>query len=87
LFPDIGFVTSTVPLTSRQLLILMTDGTTEMSTPGDVEFGTGGVLEYVRAHRQDSASELVQGIYRAARSFAGGDPQQDDATGVIVRVS
>jgi PAS domain S-box-containing protein len=87
LFPDIGFVTSTVPLTSHQLLILMTDGTTEMATPGDVEFGTGGVLEYVRAHRQDSANELVQGIYRAARSFAGDNPQQDDATGVIVRVS
>jgi serine phosphatase RsbU (regulator of sigma subunit) len=57
-----------------------------MATPGDVEFGTDGVLGYVRAHQQDSASELVQGIYRAARSFAGDNSQQDDATGVIVRV-
>jgi serine phosphatase RsbU (regulator of sigma subunit) len=86
LFPDSSFVTSTVPLTSQQLVILMTDGTTEMTTPGDVEFGADGVLGYVRAHRQDSASELVQGIYRAARSFAGGNAQEDDVTGVIVRV-
>jgi serine phosphatase RsbU (regulator of sigma subunit) len=64
----------------------MTDGTTEMATSGDVEFGADGVLEYVRAHQQDSASELVQGIYRAALSFAGDNAQEDDATGVIVRV-
>jgi serine phosphatase RsbU (regulator of sigma subunit) len=65
----------------------MTDGMTEMTTSGDAEFGTDGVLEYVRAHRQDSANELVHGIYRAARSFAGDNPQQDDATGIIVRVA
>jgi len=68
-------------------MILLTDGTTEMATSGDVEFGAGGVLEYVRAHRQDSANELAHGIYRAARSFAGDHPQQDDATGVIVTVA
>jgi sigma-B regulation protein RsbU (phosphoserine phosphatase) len=87
LFPDSSFVTSTVPLTSQHIMILLTDGTTEMTTPGDVEFSTDGVLEYVRAHRQDSANELVHGIYRAARSFAGDHPQQDDATGVIVKVA
>ncbi len=87
LFPDSNFVTATITLTSQHLMILLTDGTTEMATPGDVEFGTGGVLEYVRAHRRDSANQLVHGIYRAARSFAGNHPQQDDATGVIVRVT
>jgi PAS domain S-box-containing protein len=87
LFPDSSFVTSTVPLTSQDLIILMTDGTTEMTTPGDAEFGTDGVIEYVCAHLQDSANELVHGIYRAARSFAGDNSQEDDATGVIVRVS
>jgi serine phosphatase RsbU (regulator of sigma subunit) len=87
LFPDSNFVTSTIPLTSQHLMILLTDGTTEMATSGDVEFGAGGVLEYVRAHRQDSTIDLVNGIYRAARSFAGDHPQQDDATGVIVRVA
>jgi len=52
-----------------------------------VEFGADRVLEYVRAHRQDSARELAEGICRAARSFAGDNPQQDDVTGVIVRVA
>jgi sigma-B regulation protein RsbU (phosphoserine phosphatase) len=87
LFNDSDFVTSTIPLTSQHLMILLTDGTTEMATSGDVEFGAAGVIEYVRAHRQDSANELVHGIYRAARSFASDHPQQDDATGVILRVA
>lgn len=88
LFPDSSFITSTIPLTSRHLMVLLTDGTTEMATLGDAEFGTEKeALEYVRAHRQDSANELVHGIYRAARSFAGDHPQQDDATGVVVHVA
>ena len=72
---------------SQHLLILLTDGTTEMATPEDVEFGTDGVLNYVRVHSQDSVIDLVHGIYRTARSFAGDHPQQDDATGVVVRVA
>ena len=72
---------------TQHLLILLTDGTTEMATPEDVEFGTDGVLNYVRDHSQDSALDLVHGIYRTARSFAGDHPQQDDATGVVVRVA
>jgi phosphoserine phosphatase RsbU/P len=87
LLPDSNFVISTIPLASQHLLILLTDGATEMATSEDVEFGTEGVIEYVHDHRLDSASELVNGIYRAARSFAGDHPQQDDATGVIVRVA
>jgi PAS domain S-box-containing protein len=87
LFPDSNFVTSAIPLASQHLVILMTDGATEMTTAGEVEFGADGVLEYVRAHRQDSASELAHGMYRAARNFAGDTPQQDDVTGVVVRVA
>lgn len=87
LFPAAIFVTSVVPLTSQHLVILMTDGTTEMMASEDEQFGSNGVLEYVRAHRQKSASELAHGIYRAAREFAGDNPQQDDATGVVVKVA
>lgn len=86
LFPDAGFENVAIPVNAQQIMVLLTDGTTEMATQQDVEFGTEGVLDYVRAHRQNSAEELVHGIYRAARSFAGENPQQDDATGVIVKI-
>jgi hypothetical protein len=81
LFDDSHFVTSELPLAPQQLVILLTDGAAETTASEDVEFGTDGVLEYVRAHRQDSARDLAEGIYRAARAFAGDEPQRDDVTG------
>jgi sigma-B regulation protein RsbU (phosphoserine phosphatase) len=87
LFDDPHFVNSAVTLTPKQLVLLLTDGATETTASEDAHFGTDGVLEYVRANRQDSARELAEGIYRAARSFAGDNPQQDDVTDVIVKVA
>jgi PAS domain S-box-containing protein len=87
LFSDSRFVTSTIPLVPQQLLVLITDGTTEMTTSEDVQFGYDGVLDYVRAHCQDSASEIADGVYHAARSFADHKPLQDDVTGLIVKVT
>jgi len=87
LFEDLHLVTATIPLRQKQLMILLTDGVTEMAASEDVQFGTEGVLNYVRRHRQDSARDLAEGIYQAARSFAGGLPQRDDATEIVVRVA
>jgi sigma-B regulation protein RsbU (phosphoserine phosphatase) len=87
LFDDSQFVTSVIPMKSQQLLILLTDGATEMTASQDAQFGTDGVLEYVRAHRHKSARDLAEGIYRAARNFAGNNSQQDDVTEVVVRVA
>jgi len=87
LFDDSQFVTSALPLTPQQLVILLTDGAPETTASEDVEFGTDGVLEYVRDHRHDSARDLAEGIYRAARAFAGDEPQRDDVTDVIIRIA
>jgi PAS domain S-box-containing protein len=86
LFEDARYVTSAVTLAPQQLMILLTDGVTE-STASDAQFGSEGVVEYVRAHAEDSAGDLAVGIFRAARNFAGETPQQDDITEVIVRVN
>lgn len=87
LFGDSHFVTSEIALAPPQLLILLTDGVTETTAAEDVQFGSDGVLKYVRAHSQDSAHGLAEGIYRAAREFAGENPQGDDVTDVIVKVA
>jgi PAS domain S-box-containing protein len=87
LFGDSFFTTSTIPIEPHQIVILLTDGATEMTDSADVQFGCNGVLDYVRAHCHDSASKLADGIYHAARSFAENEPQQDDITGLVVRVT
>jgi len=87
LFSDSRFAASEVPLASQQLVVLMTDGACETTNAQDVEFGTEGVLDYVRSHRQHSARVLADGICRAARTFAGDRSQQDDVMDVVVKVT
>jgi sigma-B regulation protein RsbU (phosphoserine phosphatase) len=87
LFPQVGFSRSP-PLTLEpgQLLVLLTDGITESAASDGIEWGAQGALNYLRAHDTDSAQELVDGLYREARNFAGNELQRDDITSVVVRV-
>jgi len=65
--------------------LFLTDGVTESTTPDGHQFGTQRVLDYVRTHHGDTASDIANGIYYAARTFVQGDPQDDDITSVIIR--
>jgi serine phosphatase RsbU (regulator of sigma subunit) len=69
------------------LLLLLTDGITETTTSDDVQFGADRVLDYVRAHRLNSAHQIAEGICQAARSFARGEEQFDDLTSVVAKVN
>ena len=79
-FAECEFSTRTLQIEAGQLVVLSTDGATETSVAGDVEFGSDGVLEYVRHHLHDSSRDIAEGIHQAARSFARGGPQTDDVT-------
>ena len=86
MFGDVKFVSTVLPVKAHQLLLLLTDGITETTTSEDVQFGPDRALDYVRAHRQDSAHQIAEGICRAARCFAGGEHQLDDLTSVVVKL-
>jgi serine phosphatase RsbU (regulator of sigma subunit) len=43
------------------------------------------VHDQVRALRNDSASNIADGLYHATRAFVQGDLQDDDITSVIVK--
>ena len=66
--------------------MLLTDGITESADADDVMFGTEGALDFIRCQQQSAAGELVQALYRAARTFSGGAPQVDDILSVICKV-
>jgi len=86
LFGHVKFVSTVLPVKAHQLLLLLTDGITETTTSEDVQFGPDRALDYVRAHRQDSAQQIAEGICQAALCFAGGEHQLDDLTSVVVKV-
>ena len=88
LFPQVGFSRSpSITLEPGQLLVLLTDGITESATPDGGEWGAHGALDYLRASGNHTAHQLVDGLYREARRFAGSELQRDDITSVVVRVA
>lgn len=90
--PPLGIMPGRVPgspprvLQPGQLVLFLTDGIAEAATPQGVAFGIERTLEVVRANRHRSAAEIVEVLYRSARSFAQDAPQEDDITAVVLKV-
>ena len=67
------------------MLVLLTDGLFEWTNAADEQFGSERVTELVHRHRDASAAELIDMLYRAVVEFSGGTPQGDDLTAVIIK--
>jgi sigma-B regulation protein RsbU (phosphoserine phosphatase) len=87
MFPGVDYSsTRVIPLEAGDTVVLLTDGVTESTREDGEEFGTQRVVEFLRAHLDEPAAHLVQGLYDAARAFSGEAPQQDDIASVICKV-
>jgi PAS domain S-box-containing protein len=75
-----------ISLAPGDVLALLTDGITDAERPDQTSFGVERALEFIRAHRHESAHNIVAGLYRAVRDFSNGLPQIDDITAVICKV-
>ena len=87
LFPDLRITATTMRVTPRATVLLLTDGVTEMPRPDGSELGTERVLEFVRAQRDRDARQTVEGLCLAARQFAQGVAQRDDVTAIVVKMT
>jgi sigma-B regulation protein RsbU (phosphoserine phosphatase) len=68
------------------LVVLFTDGVSESMNVRDEEWGEERLIEFVKTCHGLSAMEGTSRILAAAQSFAGGAPQHDDMTLVVLRV-
>ncbi len=75
-----------VSLEPGDVLLLLTDGFREAWNPNGDLFGESRIVETVAANSHASASEIFKALWRAARNFADGHRQQDDMTGIVVKV-
>lgn len=81
-----------VELQSGDLIVLATDGIMEQissdSAPGvrGELFGWPRTIASVRKHRHLPAKQVLEHLYQDVRQFAGGLPQKDDVTAVIIKV-
>jgi serine phosphatase RsbU (regulator of sigma subunit) len=75
----------TLRLAAGDLMVVLTDGIEEASSPAGELFGAERALEVVRAHRDKPARAIIEDLYAATRSFAQGAPQIDDITAIVVK--
>jgi anti-sigma regulatory factor (Ser/Thr protein kinase) len=75
----------TLEMAPGDVLVLLSDGYYEYENAGGEPFGEDRVEAIVAAHRDRTAAELLDALMTAVVAYAGGAPQQDDMTAVIVR--
>jgi serine phosphatase RsbU (regulator of sigma subunit) len=67
------------------LLVLLTDGFYEYHNPQREQFGQQRVADVILRHHHLTPRQLLHELLEATQAFAGGAPQMDDMTAVIIR--
>ena len=74
-----------IPLEPGDCIVFYTDGITEaLDAQGD-EFGPERMVRSVQASAPDCAAAVIARLTADVRTFAGGHPQNDDITLIVVR--
>jgi serine phosphatase RsbU (regulator of sigma subunit) len=67
------------------LIILLTDGFYEYHNTQQELFGRERVADIILTHHHRTPREVLDELLEATRRFAGGAPQMDDMTGLVIR--
>ena len=67
------------------ILVLLSDGIYEYGDAANEQFGEERVRQIVRAHHRKTTAELSAVLLESVQAFAGGAPQDDDMTVVLVK--
>jgi serine phosphatase RsbU (regulator of sigma subunit) len=85
-FPDALYEVAEVQLKKNDTVFFYSDGLTDSFNADDEEFGEKRLLDLLLQNRFLGIEELKQKVVSAAVDFAGGRPQFDDFTVVLLRV-
>ena len=80
-------VRSSVQLQPGDILVLLTDGFAEAMALDGRLFGIDRALDVIRAHRDQSAAEILNILYQTVCDFCQPKQPLDDITGVILKVN
>jgi len=75
----------TRPFNQGDILILFTDGLTEIENKKHVEFSNKRLIEVIDRHHDKSAENIVSNIVDAIEKYTGSDSPQDDQTLLLVK--
>jgi hypothetical protein len=74
-----------VDLEPEGVVLLVSDGIVEAPSQCGERFGIERTIEVISSHRDKSALEMIDLLFKTVRGFSGRIPQQDDQAAVIVK--
>ena len=82
---DLPYQFETVTLHSGDVLVIYTDGVTEAWNPAQEDYGDDRLIQTGLAHRNLSASEILNAIQKDVKAHVSGAPQSDDFTCLVIK--
>jgi sigma-B regulation protein RsbU (phosphoserine phosphatase) len=76
----------TVALRSGDVLVMYTDGISEAMNRAGQEYGEERLEQVVRSQQDSTADQILKEIYDDVVTHAGGAPQSDDITMMVLKV-
>ena len=71
----------------QDIVVLFTDGITEMHNPQSELFGEKRLIDLIQKERAKTAKEIANSIQEAIRAFAASRPQFDDVTLIVGKIN
>jgi sigma-B regulation protein RsbU (phosphoserine phosphatase) len=87
MLPDFSFEQESVPLELDSILVAYSDGVTEAMNAQEEMFGEERIAAVIDQNKHASASEIIDHLVSAVKTFTAGHPQSDDITVVVMRRS
>jgi serine phosphatase RsbU (regulator of sigma subunit) len=84
LFNEVKLIDAMISFAPGDMLVMHTDGLTEAGNANAEMFGDERLIQIVQAHPAASAQELLDAVMTQATTFAGGAPQSDDITLLVI---
>ena len=85
MLPDFSFEQESVPLEEDSILVAYSDGVTEAMNAKEEMFGEERIAAVIDQHKNAPATEIIDHLVSAVKTFAAGYPQSDDITVVVMR--
>jgi len=82
---DFRYEAGEAVLAPGELLLIYSDGVTDMENGREEPFGVDRLLDAVRRHREADSALVAEAVLAEVRRHAGGEPPTDDATLLIVK--
>ena len=85
MLPEFTYEQESVSLEDDSILVAYSDGVTEAMNAQEDMFGEERIAAVIDQHKHAPATEIIDHLVSAVKTFAAGHPQSDDITVVVMR--